>query len=102
MQPPEVSCAWQPRGDIVVRSIADQTLLVPVRGSVAELNSIYALDEVGALIWNRIRARSDRRHIIDALVEQFDVPLAKAEKDALEFIASLEAAGLVERCPESL
>jgi hypothetical protein len=92
---------WQPKGDIVAREIAGETILVPVRNRVGDLNSIFTLNEVGALIWELIGARASGRHIIDAMSKEFDVPRAEAERDALEFIASLEAAGLVERCSQN-
>jgi len=89
---------WQPKGEIVAREIAGETILVPVRNRVGDLASIFTVNEVGAFVWGLIGARASGSHIVDAVAMEFDVSPAEAERDALEFIASLKAAGLVERC----
>ena len=41
-------------GDLVTRSIATETIIVPVRAHVVDLESIYSMDQVGSLIWQLI------------------------------------------------
>ena len=94
----DVPYRWQPKGEIVAREIAGETILVPVRNRVGDLNSIFTVNELGAFVWSLIGARASGHHIVEAISTEFDVSPAEAERDALEFIASLEAAGLVERC----
>jgi len=89
---------WKPRGEIVTRAVAGETILVPVRNRVGDLNSIFTLNETGALIWDMIGTRATRSQIVEAVAREFDVPSGDAERDALEFIASLEAAGLIVPC----
>ncbi len=85
----------------MAREIAGEIILVPVRNRVGDLDSIFTLNEVGAFVWGLIGARASGSHIVDAISVEFDVPPAEAERDALEFIASLEAAGLVERSSQN-
>ena len=96
-----VACRWQPRGEIVARAIAGETILVPVRNRVGDLDSIYTLNDVGALIWELIGARASGSQIVDAVTSEFDVPPGQAERDALDLIGSLEAAGLIEPCSQN-
>jgi hypothetical protein len=97
----DVPYHWQPKGEIVAREIAGETILVPVRNRVGDLDSIFTLNEVGAFVWGLIGARASGSHIAGAIATEFDVSPAEAERDALEFIASLEAAGLVEPCSQN-
>ena len=38
----------------VTREIAGETIIVPIKGRVGDLDSIYTLNEVGTLIWQLI------------------------------------------------
>ncbi|HXH05837.1 MAG TPA: PqqD family protein [Vicinamibacterales bacterium] len=81
----------------VTRSIAGETLLVPVSGRVADLEALYVLNEVGAFVWARLDGRHTVREIAAAVVEAYDVSLEQAERDVGELVAALESAGLVRR-----
>jgi hypothetical protein len=86
------------KGDFVSRTIADEMVVVPVRGQVGDLDAIYNMNEVGAFIWNRIDGRTTLRQIVEAVGAEFEAASADVEKDALQFIAALQTAGLVEPC----
>jgi hypothetical protein len=82
---------------IVHRNIAGEAILVPIRRNVADLESIYTLDEVGARIWELIDGQRRVREIRDAIVEEYEVSVDVAEADLVEFIQQLEAIGGVRR-----
>jgi hypothetical protein len=84
------------KGEFVSRSIAGEMVIVPVRGQVGDLESIYNLNEVGAFIWGLIDGRTSLRQIVDAVGAEFEVAPDEAEKDTFQFIAALEDAGMVE------
>ena len=75
--------------DIVSRRIAQEVILVPIRHSIADLQSIYTLNEVGARIWQLIDGQKSRGQIIDAIVDEFKVTYQTAEKDVSEFLSKL-------------
>jgi hypothetical protein len=83
------------RGDLVTRRIAGETLIVPVSSGVGDMESIFTLNDVGSLLWERIEARATVAEMVEAVCEEFDVSHAEAEKDVLEFLRSLEEAGLI-------
>ena len=72
-------------------------VVVPVRGQVGDLNAIYNLNEVGAFIWERIDGQNSVTQVVEAVRGEFEVTLEQAEKETSEFIAALEAAGMIER-----
>jgi hypothetical protein len=80
----------------VTRSIAGETIVVPVRGQVGDLNAIYNLNEAGAFIWQQIDGRKSVTQVVEAVRGEFEVALEQAEKETSEFIATLEAAGMIE------
>ena len=87
--------------NIVTRSIAGETIIVPIRGGVGDLDSIYILNEIAAKIWQLIDGRAPVYRLIDVLCTEYDVTAADAAKDVSDFLASLEAAGLIRPTVES-
>ena len=83
------------RRDLVTRSITGETIIVPIRGHVGDLDGVYTLNDVGTTIWDLIDGKSSVGQIIDAVKNEYDVPLDEAESDVIELIESLEAADLI-------
>jgi hypothetical protein len=82
---------------IVHRNIAGETILVPIRRHVADLQSIYTLDEVGARIWELIDGHRSIEEIREAIVAEYEVTPGVAEADLIEFVQQLEAVGGIRR-----
>jgi len=82
-------------GDFVTREVAGETIVVPIRAGVGDLDSIYTLNEVGATIWKLIDGTRTADDIALAVVETFDVEPEQARRDVEEFLASLTEAGMV-------
>ena len=87
--------------NLVTRDIAGETIIVPVKSNVGDLDSIYTLNEIGTLIWQLIDGKNSVGQIVDAICNAYDVTSEEAEKDALEFLNSLEAGGLIRLSNES-
>jgi hypothetical protein len=75
---------------IVSRRIGDEYILVPIRQDVGDLESIYTLNETGALIWELIDGKLKVSEIKESLVEAFEVEPEEAEKDLIEHLQQLE------------
>lgn len=75
---------------IVSRKIADEYILVPIRKNVADLESIYTLNEVGARIWELVDGKTKVSEIKSRLNEEFEVTPEEAENDLVEYIKQLE------------
>ena len=87
--------------NLVTRDIAGETIIVPVKSNVGDLDSIYTLNEIGTLIWQLIDGKKSVSQIVDAISSAYDVTPEEAEKDALEFLNSLETGGLIRLSNES-
>ena len=81
--------------DLVTRSIASETIVVPVRAHVVDLESIFSMDETGSLIWKLLDGQTTVEQIVEAVCESYDVGSAQATKDVNEFLDALKDAGLI-------
>jgi hypothetical protein len=75
---------------VVSRKIANEFILIPIRQNVADLESIYTLNEVGARIWELMDGKMTMREIKEKIVEEFEVTVHEAEKDIAEYLQQLE------------
>jgi hypothetical protein len=57
----------------------------------------YGLNPVGARIWQLVQQPVAVRKVLETLLEEYDVEPETAERDLLEIVEQLMAAGLVER-----
>jgi hypothetical protein len=85
----------------VSRSIADDVIIVPVRGGVGDLESVFTLNAVGATIWKLIDGRTPREALAAAVSCEYEVSEATAAADVGEFLALLQQRGLLGRTPET-
>jgi hypothetical protein len=88
---PAIARVWARNPDFVFRRIAGEVLLLPIREKVGDLESIYALNEVGARVWELLDGRRSVADLRDSIVAEFDVSPDRAEADILEFLGKLEA-----------
>ena len=85
------------REGIVLREVAGEHILVPIRRNVAELKSIFALNDVGRCIWELLDGTRGFDAVLAGLVERFDVSPEEASADLRSFVDRLSQAGLLER-----
>lgn len=92
---------YRPTSDVVARKVGDESVIVPVRSHVADLDAVVTLNPVGARIWELLDGRRDLDTIAGTICEEYEVELDAARADVDEFVRSLEEAKLVERVGES-
>ena len=79
----------------VTREIAGETIIVPIKGRVGDLDSIYTLNEVGTLIWQLIDGQRNIGQIVQSVRQTYDVESEEVTRDTFDFLISLEEAGLI-------
>jgi hypothetical protein len=82
---------------MVHRAIAGETILVPIRRDVAELDDIYSLDGIGPRVWELVDGQRTVEDIVDSIVQEYEVDRVTAEGDVLAFLSQLESLGALER-----
>jgi hypothetical protein len=84
----------------VTRQIAGETLIMPVAGRTADLESIYVLNEVASRIWQLVGSPTTAERIAEVVAREFDVSPERAGEDVAEFLGALDARGLIRHIPE--
>ena len=80
---------------IVSRTLDTETILIPIRGEVSDLNSVYTLNEVGARVWELIDGMSTIDDIVKTIVSEFEVDRQHAQKDITLLTSELESIGSI-------
>ena len=75
--------------NIVTRKTGNEYVLVPVANNIADMNSVYTLNETGAFIWELIDGRKSIEEIIKSLTEEYDIGYESASEDVLSFINNM-------------
>ena len=81
---------------VVSRVVAGETLIVPVRGKVGDLASIYSFNETGSLIWKILDAPRSVADVVRAVAEAYEVDAERVQPDVMRFMGEMRAASLVE------
>jgi len=75
--------------DIVTRKTGNEYVLVPVANNIADMNSVYTLNETGAFIWDLIDGNRNIEEIIKALTEEYDINQQSASEDVISLIKNM-------------
>jgi hypothetical protein len=86
---------------VVSRVVAGETLIVPVRGKVGDLASIYSFNETGSLIWKLLETPRTVSDLVESVAWEYSVERERAEKDVRQFVSDMVFVGLVE-VPDSV
>jgi hypothetical protein len=79
----------------VSRRISGETLVVPIRGKVGDLASIYSFNEAGSLLCAALERSQSLEDLASVLSDSFDVGWDDARHDAGAFVKEMQAAGLL-------
>ena len=79
-----------PSPGIVPRKTGNEYVLVPVSNNIADMDSVYTLNETGAFIWERLDGKSTLLEIIRSMQSEFDVDAETAKNDLLGFVNEME------------
>jgi hypothetical protein len=82
--------------DFIFRKIVDETILVPIRQNVAELNCIYSLNEIGTMLWQLLREPQTPADLQAFILREFEIPADQAYKDVQAFLDQLLSYGALQ------
>jgi hypothetical protein len=75
---------------IVTRKTGNEYVLVPVANNIADMNSVFILNETGAFIWEQIDGKKAVAEIIDLVINEYEIDIDTAGKDVFEFMGNTE------------
>lgn len=82
---------------MVARTVAGETLLVPVRGNVAQCDHIFILNQTGGYLWSLLDGAHTVEDLVQRVEEAFeDAPPDAARRDVASFLEAMSERGLIE------
>jgi methyltransferase-like protein len=88
---------FKKREEIVTREIAGETILVPIRGRLADMQNIFSLNPVAYYIWRQMNGEKSVDEIGREILENYDMGKEEVDKDLQEFIKDLLKEDLIVR-----
>ena len=80
----------------IYRQIAGETLLIPIRSQLADMQNIFALNPAAEYIWQQLDGKQNLENIHRGITDNFQVETRRAHSDLEEFISQLLDAGIIE------
>jgi hypothetical protein len=84
---------------IVTRKTGNEYVLVPIANNIADMNSVYTLNETGAFIWEHIDGKRNVEELIFALTAEYDIDNENASKDVFSFIENMRGWLIIDHSP---
>ena len=82
--------------DVIVRDVAGEVFLVPIRGRLADVDELFVLNPVGLWLWGRLDGTCSLEELGDDMLAHFAASPEEARADVRAFVAELAEAGLLE------
>lgn len=82
--------------EVVARKIQGELIIVPIRRGVGDLNSLYTLNPVGAVLWDFMNEGHTVAEMVKRVCDEFEVTASEAQADIQSFLDSLMQEKLVE------
>jgi Coenzyme PQQ synthesis protein D (PqqD) len=80
---------YSKNSDFVQRDVAGECILVPIRRTLTDANSIFVLNDTGAALWNRIDGARPLHEVTSAFIEEYDVTVEQLSRDIEILLADL-------------
>lgn len=81
--------------EFVKREVAGENFLVPIGEAAKKFTGMFAMNEVGAFIWDNLPEAEDDEAIVKKLLEEYDVVPETAAADAKAFLDKLREMGIL-------
>ena len=81
--------------ELIKREIAGDTILVPVGKTVYDANGLFAMNELGAFIWDLLPNVETEEQICEAILAEYEVTAQDAAADVAEFLRKLKELDII-------
>lgn len=85
--------------DVVCRKVGHESILVPIRNNVGNLDFIYTLSPVAARIWQLMDGVRTADEIVETICTEYDVDHDTALSDLAALVADLAEVSLISKTP---
>lgn len=77
-----------------LHNVAGETVVIPCGG--INFDKMITLNETAAFIWSKLQQETTEEEVVDALLCEYEVDKATAEKSVANFIGQLKESGFLE------
>ena len=85
--------------NVVNREIGGEVILVPIRTKIADMNSLYTLNDTAAFIWKLLDGVNDLESVHRQICQKFDIDALQAKSDLEEVIQDFLRIGVIAQVP---
>lgn len=82
--------------ELIKRDIAGDCVLVPVGKTVLKHNGLFAINELGAFIWDLLPTAENEEQLVDAVINEFDADRVQVAADVGEFLEKLRGFDIID------
>ena len=82
--------------EYIKRNIAGEIVLVPAGQTAEDFNGMITLTESGDFIWEHLEEARDFNHLVELILEEYDIDTETAAQDASAFLMQLLQAGMIQ------
>ncbi|HEX8169051.1 MAG TPA: PqqD family protein [Thermoanaerobaculia bacterium] len=86
--------------EVVCRQVGAESILVPVRHNVGNLDYVYTLSPVAARVWSLLDGPRSVEALVEAICAEYEVDRDTASADVTALLADLSEAALVAEVTE--
>ncbi len=81
---------YAPSGDVVVREIEGELIIVPLVAGVGDMDDqLFSVNESGKMIWDKFDGKTSLIQIVQSLADQYSITCEEMEKDVQGFAGEL-------------
>ena len=80
----------------VQRDVMDEYIVMLAGAQMKEFEGVVVLNEPSAFLWKKMQSDVTRQELVEALLEEYDIDSAVAEKDTEELLKKLDMYGVLE------
>ena len=80
----------------ILRNVVDEYILMPTGDNIGQFNGTVLLNEVSALVWEKLQNPVSREDLLKAILDEFEVEKAVASADLDNLLATLRGYGVIE------
>lgn len=75
--------------ELIKRTIAGEHFLVPVGTGAHQFKGMFALNELGAFLWDHISEAENEQDLVALILQEYEVDPDTAAADTREFLSTL-------------
>lgn len=73
----------------MTKEVGDECIIVPLSDNIADMDSVFTLNDTGTFFWNLIDGKKTMAEIIQAVVAEYDIDEKTVQKDLFGFVEEM-------------